>query len=46
VPPFESKYFELQLDEEAGEECFVYGTKRDYWVDRRKQDFAHMEDIF
>jgi hypothetical protein len=34
------------MDEELGIAYYVYGKRRDYWHDRKKQDFDHMEDIF
>lgn len=43
---FEPKYFEKKVDEDTKAEYFAYGTKRDYWADRKKADWAHMEDIF
>lgn len=46
IPEFESKYFERVFDEKIGIEYYMYGSKRDYWTDRKKHDFAHMEEIF
>jgi hypothetical protein len=46
IPEFESKYFTKELDENLGIEYYVYGKKRDYWRDRRRHDFSHMEDIY
>lgn len=46
IPEFEPKYFQKEMDEELGVEYYVYGKRRDYWRDRKKRDFDHMEDIF
>ena len=46
IPEFESKYFERVFDEKMGIEYYMYGSKRDYWLDRKKHDFAHMEEIY
>lgn len=42
---YQSTYFEEYFDEEAGEKGYRYGV-RDYWSDRSKGDFSHLEDIF
>jgi hypothetical protein len=46
IPEFEPKYFQKEFCEETGLTQYVYGKRRDYWRDRRKGDFAHMEDIY
>jgi len=33
-------------DPDSGEPFFKYGTKRDYWQDRKNQDWDHLEKIF
>lgn len=40
-----SKYFETYIDEDSGEKGYRYGI-RDYWADRKKGDWSHLEDIF
>ena len=42
---YESKYFEEYIDPDSGAKGFRYG-KRDYWEDRKNQDWDHLEDIF
>lgn len=45
---FVPKYFRQMLDSDTQEQYYAYGAEgcRDYWEDRAKQDFAHMEDIY
>lgn len=43
---FVPKYFEKYEDLEIGETYYKYGTKRNYWEDRKNGDWAHMEDIY
>ena len=46
---FKPKYFKRVVDPDSKEEYFAYGPEygcRDYWLDRRNQNFAHMEDIY
>lgn len=46
---FMPKYFKKIQDPDSKEDYYAYGPEhgmRDYWVDRRKQDFAHMEDLY
>jgi len=43
--PFEAKYFTQEVDDDTGDKLWKYG-RRDYWEDRKKGDFAHLEDIF
>lgn len=38
------KYFEEYIDPESGEKGYKY--TRDYWTDRTKANWAHLEDIF
>jgi hypothetical protein len=42
---YEPKYFYEHIDEDTGEKMFKYG-KRDYWEDRKKHDFNHLDEIF
>ncbi|TNV71218.1 hypothetical protein FGO68_gene15187 [Halteria grandinella] len=42
---YQSKYFEEYFDEESGEKGYRYGI-RDYWQDRNKGEFSHLEEIF
>lgn len=42
---YEPKYFVEAADPDTGEKIYKYG-KRDYWEDRKKQDFSHLEDLF
>lgn len=42
---YEPKYFYEDTDPDTGEKIFRYG-RRDYWEDRRKQDWKHLEDLF
>ena len=41
-------YFEKLVDEFTGDEYYKYGVegKRDYWQDRKAQDWDHLPDIF
>ena len=41
---FKSRYFEQLPDEDTGEPTYKY--IRDYWEDRRKADWSHLEEIF
>jgi hypothetical protein len=41
---YQSRYFMEAIDEESGEKYFKY--IRDYWADREKGDWSHLEDIF
>lgn len=41
---FKSRYFEQQVDEDTGEPTYKY--IRDYWADRSKGDWSHLEEIF
>jgi len=41
---FKSRYFEETVDPESGEKYYKY--IRDYWADREKHDWSHLEDIF
>ena len=34
------------VDPDSQEEVYMYGMKRDYWQDRRNQDWAHLDDLF
>ena len=36
------------MDPDSKESYYAYGIDdcRDYWVDRKNQDFAHMEDLY
>lgn len=46
---FAPKYFKKIMDKDSNEEFYAYGPEhgmRDYWVDRKNQDFAHMEDLY
>lgn len=46
---FAPKYFKKVMDPDSKEEYYAYGPKhgcRDYWQDRAKGDFAHMEDLY
>ena len=43
---FVPRYFEKLRCPESGEEYYAYGTKRDYWEDRKNQEWEGMEDIF
>ena len=45
---FRPKYFKQVVDPDSNEGYYAYGVDgcRDYWRDRRLQDFDHMEDIF
>lgn len=43
---FEPHYFVKVLDEDSQEEVYKYGLKRDYWVDRRNQEWGHLDDLF
>jgi hypothetical protein len=40
-----AKYFEEYTDPETGERGYKYG-RRDYWADRKKGDWAHLDDLF
>lgn len=42
---YEPKYFFEDTDPDTGEKMFKYG-KRDYWEDRKKQNWSHLEDLF
>lgn len=42
---YEPKYFFEATDSDTGEKIYKYG-KRDYWEDRKKQNFSHLEDLF
>jgi hypothetical protein len=46
IPEFEPKYFQKEFDESTGLTQYLYGKRRDYWRDRSKHDFGHMEDIY
>ena len=41
---YKSRYFEESYDEESGEKFYKY--VRDYWEDRRKGDWSHLEELF
>jgi hypothetical protein len=41
---YRSRYFEEYVDEESGQTAYRY--VRDYWEDRRKGDWSHLEEIF
>lgn len=41
---YKPKYFEEYVDPDTGEKGYKY--VRDYWEDRRKGDWSHIEDIF
>ncbi len=41
---FKSRYFEQHVDEDSGETTYKY--IRDYWEDRRKGEWTHLEEIF
>ena len=41
---YKSRYFEEAFDEESGEKYYKY--VRDYWKDRKKGDWSHLEDLF
>jgi hypothetical protein len=46
---FQPKYFKKVVDPDSKEEYYAYGPEhgmRDYWKDRRNQDFEHMEDLY
>ena len=43
---FEPHYFTKTIDADSQEEVYVYGQKRDYWADRKNQDWAHLDDLF
>lgn len=46
---FKPKYFKKVTDPDSKEDYFAYGPEhgcRDYWQDRARQDFAHMEDLY
>lgn len=42
---YKSRYFEEHIDEDTGEKTYKYGV-RDYWEDRKKGDWSHLERIF
>ncbi len=39
-----AKYFEEYMDPESKEKGYKY--VRDYWEDRKKGDWSHMDDLF
>ena len=42
---YQSRYFEEYIDEDTGEKGYKY--IRDYWEDRKRHDWSHInEDIF
>lgn len=41
---YKSKYFEEVVDEDTGEKTFKF--VRDYWEDRKKSDWKHLDEIF
>jgi hypothetical protein len=41
---YSAKYFIEDTDPESGEKYFKYS--RDYWSDREKGDWNHMDDLF
>jgi len=41
---FTSRYFAQLPDEDTGEPTYKY--IRDYWEDRSKGDWSHLEEIF
>ena len=43
---FVPHYFVKATDADSGEEFFKYGGNRDYWADRRNQDWGHLDDLF
>ena len=45
---FKPKYFKKIVDPDSKESYYAYGIDdcRDYWLDRKNQDFAHMEDLY
>lgn len=45
---FKPKYFKKIVDPDSKEGYYAYGIDdcRDYWLDRKNQDFAHMEDLY
>jgi hypothetical protein len=48
-PDFKPKYFKQIMDPDSNEQYYAYGPDhgcRDYWEDRRNNNFAHMEDIY
>jgi hypothetical protein len=42
---YKAKYFEEYVDEDSKEKG-GYKYVRDYWEDRRKGDWSHMDDLF
>ena len=46
---FKPKYFKSKVNPISNELYYAYGKEgecRDYWEDRKNQDFAHMEDLY
>ena len=46
---FVPKYFKKVVDPDSNEAYYAYGPEfgcRDYWDDRAKQNFDHMEDLY
>jgi hypothetical protein len=41
---YKAKYFEEYIDEDTKEKGYKY--VRDYWEDRKRGDWSHMEDLF
>ena len=41
---YHSRYFEEYIDEDTGEKGYKY--VRDYWEDKKKGDWSHLEEIF
>jgi hypothetical protein len=41
---YSSRYFQEAVDPDSGEKYYKY--IRDYWADRDKHDWSHLEDIF
>ena len=39
-------YFSKTWDEDSQEEIYKYGLNRDYWQDRKKKDWGHLDDLF
>jgi hypothetical protein len=41
---YHCKYFEEYIDEDSGEKGYKY--VRNYWEDRKKGDWSHLDDLF